>query len=74
MLDEYLWGEVDRVSPEAPVPVVHVKRESRVLGGAGNHRNHVVGVAGSNACDRGSVESLTRRIQCLIRRPARRSG
>jgi len=36
MLDEYLWGEVDRVSPEAPVPVVHVKRESRALGGAGN--------------------------------------
>jgi rfaE bifunctional protein kinase chain/domain len=36
VLDEYLWGEVDRVSPEAPVPVVHVRRESVVLGGAGN--------------------------------------
>ncbi|MBW2242682.1 MAG: D-glycero-beta-D-manno-heptose-7-phosphate kinase [Deltaproteobacteria bacterium] len=36
MLDEYLWGEVDRVSPEAPVPVVHVTRESMALGGAGN--------------------------------------
>ncbi|MCP5057394.1 MAG: D-glycero-beta-D-manno-heptose-7-phosphate kinase [bacterium] len=36
MLDEYLWGDVDRVSPEAPVPVVHVTRESIALGGAGN--------------------------------------
>lgn len=36
MLDEYLWGDVDRVSPEAPVPVVHVTRESMALGGAGN--------------------------------------
>jgi D-beta-D-heptose 7-phosphate kinase/D-beta-D-heptose 1-phosphate adenosyltransferase len=36
MLDEYLWGEVERVSPEAPVPVVHVQRESMALGGAGN--------------------------------------
>lgn len=36
MLDEYLWGDVERVSPEAPVPVVHVTRESMALGGAGN--------------------------------------
>lgn len=36
MIDSYLWGKVDRVSPEAPVPVVSViKRENR-LGGAGN--------------------------------------
>jgi D-beta-D-heptose 7-phosphate kinase/D-beta-D-heptose 1-phosphate adenosyltransferase len=42
MLDEYLWGDVDRVSPEAPVPVVHVKRESRALGGAGNVVRNIV--------------------------------
>lgn len=36
MLDEYLWGEVERVSPEAPVPVVHVQRETLALGGAAN--------------------------------------
>jgi rfaE bifunctional protein kinase chain/domain len=36
MLDEYLWGKVDRISPEAPVPIVAIeKRESR-LGGAAN--------------------------------------
>src|SRR6059036_3214663 len=36
MLDRYLWGRVDRISPEAPVPVVEVERESFALGGAGN--------------------------------------
>jgi rfaE bifunctional protein kinase chain/domain len=46
VLDEYLWGDVDRVSPEAPVPVVHVARESTVLGGAGNVARNVVALGG----------------------------
>ncbi len=36
MLDSYVWGKVDRISPEAPVPVVHVNRREYRLGGAGN--------------------------------------
>ena len=36
MVDRYLWGRVDRISPEAPVPVVEIERESVMLGGAGN--------------------------------------
>lgn len=36
MLDRYFWGEVDRISPEAPVPVVRVTRRSEQLGGAAN--------------------------------------
>jgi len=36
MLDRYLWGRVDRISPEAPVPVVEIERESFTLGGSGN--------------------------------------
>lgn len=36
MLDRYWFGDVDRISPEAPVPVVHVKREEFRLGGAAN--------------------------------------
>lgn len=36
MLDEFLWGKVARISPEAPVPVVEVQRQSYHLGGAGN--------------------------------------
>ncbi|MBE0557992.1 MAG: D-glycero-beta-D-manno-heptose-7-phosphate kinase, partial [Proteobacteria bacterium] len=36
MLDCYLWGEVKRISPEAPVPVFQIRKRSEVLGGAGN--------------------------------------
>ncbi len=36
MLDEYVWGRVERISPEAPVPVLSVTREEFTLGGAGN--------------------------------------
>ena len=36
MLDKYIWGDVSRISPEAPVPVVEVKADTCCLGGAGN--------------------------------------
>jgi len=36
MLDEFIWGDVSRISPEAPVPVVNIQRESTCLGGAAN--------------------------------------
>lgn len=36
MLDHYIWGDVHRISPEAPVPVVHAARESHTAGGAAN--------------------------------------
>ncbi|HEX5026107.1 MAG TPA: PfkB family carbohydrate kinase [Agriterribacter sp.] len=36
MLDTYLWGKVDRISPEAPVPVVAVNKKEYRIGGAGN--------------------------------------
>lgn len=36
MMDRYLYGDVDRISPEAPVPVLHYRREELRLGGAGN--------------------------------------
>src|SRR5271169_6398460 len=36
MLDDFVYGEVSRVSPEAPVPVIAVRREEKVIGGAGN--------------------------------------
>ncbi len=42
MLDEYLWGRVERISPEAPVAVVEVERETRTPGGAGNVVNNLV--------------------------------
>ena len=39
MLDKYIWGNVARISPEAPVPVVEVHKDSSCLGGAGNAAN-----------------------------------
>ncbi|MCP4113382.1 MAG: D-glycero-beta-D-manno-heptose-7-phosphate kinase [Desulfobacteraceae bacterium] len=42
MLDEYLWGDVDRISPEAPVQIVSVRKEEYTPGGAGNVVNNLV--------------------------------
>jgi D-beta-D-heptose 7-phosphate kinase/D-beta-D-heptose 1-phosphate adenosyltransferase len=42
MLDEFIWGRVRRISPEAPVPVVEVDRQTRALGGAGNVVSNLV--------------------------------
>ena len=44
MLDRYLFGSVDRISPEAPVPVVRVTREEERLGGAANVAMNVAGL------------------------------
>lgn len=41
MIDEYLWGDVDRISPEAPVQIVAVKKEESTLGGSGNVINNL---------------------------------
>ena len=41
MIDHYLWGSCERISPEAPVQVVNVDSESMVLGGAGNVINNL---------------------------------
>jgi D-beta-D-heptose 7-phosphate kinase/D-beta-D-heptose 1-phosphate adenosyltransferase len=41
MLDHYIWGKVDRISPEAPVPIVTVYKEDLKLGGAGNVANNL---------------------------------
>jgi D-beta-D-heptose 7-phosphate kinase/D-beta-D-heptose 1-phosphate adenosyltransferase len=47
MLDEYLWGTVSRISPEAPVMVVEVNRTSHCLGGAGNVATNVQAMGGA---------------------------
>ncbi|MCP3898456.1 MAG: D-glycero-beta-D-manno-heptose-7-phosphate kinase [Desulfobacteraceae bacterium] len=47
MIDEYVWGNVDRISPEAPVPVVSVDSTSFTLGGAGNVVNNLVSMGAS---------------------------
>lgn len=46
ILDHYIWGRVSRISPEAPVPVVHVHHESLQLGGAANVFNNISTLGG----------------------------
>lgn len=69
MLDRFVWGRVDRISPEAPVPVVEVVKETVHLGGAANvaynlavlkARPLLVGVVGSDEAGDRLVEELHR--------------
>jgi D-glycero-beta-D-manno-heptose-7-phosphate kinase len=69
MLDHFIWGRVDRISPEAPVPVVRVTHESIHLGGAANVVHNLralggqvvaCGVIGRDAAGRQVLEELRR--------------
>jgi rfaE bifunctional protein kinase chain/domain len=70
MLDRYLWGRVERISPEAPVPVVSIDRETFSLGGAANVAHNLaslgasprlVGPCGDDATGRTLAEDLAAR-------------
>jgi D-beta-D-heptose 7-phosphate kinase/D-beta-D-heptose 1-phosphate adenosyltransferase len=50
MLDRYLWGDATRVSPEAPVPVVHARREEDRAGGAGNVALNLAALGARPSC------------------------
>ncbi|GIW39600.1 MAG: hypothetical protein KatS3mg076_0177 [Candidatus Binatia bacterium] len=69
MLDEFVWGDVERISPEAPVPVVRVTRESVHLGGAANvvHNVRAMG-AKAAACGVVGRDARGRRVVGLLRR------
>jgi len=54
MIDEYLWGDVERISPEAPVQVVAVQNEEFTLGGAGNVVNNLAAL-GADVCTVGVI-------------------
>lgn len=47
MVDHYIWGRVSRISPEAPVPVVHVDKDTFVPGGASNVACNLAGLGGA---------------------------
>ncbi len=49
MVDQFIWGKVSRISPEAPVPVVKVTSESLLLGGCANVLNNVFSMGGKVA-------------------------
>src|SRR5271169_473707 len=68
MLDEFLWGKVTRISPEAPVPVVDIQRRASYPGGAANVARNLAslgaqvglgGVIGEDEPGRHLVELLT---------------
>lgn len=70
MIDEYIWGDVTRMSPEAPVPVVDVQKETLRLGGAANVANNIIsldgkvelcGLVGDDQMGRWMVKDLERR-------------
>ncbi len=70
MLDEFIWGKVSRISPEAPVPVVWAQSESVMPGGAANVANNIralggqvqlIGVVGSDRWADVLLEELTTR-------------
>lgn len=67
MLDEFCWGKVDRISPEAPVPIVQVKTETWRPGGAANvasnlvtlgAKAHIFGIIGDDGAGRRLTEEL----------------
>ena len=68
MLDEFIWGDVSRISPEAPVPVVDIRRESTHLGGAANVLANLVAL-GAKACAIGVVgkDAAAERIRASMR-------
>ena len=49
ILDQFIWGNVSRISPEAPVPVVNVTREELLLGGSANVLRNIISLGGSCA-------------------------
>ncbi|OOG63079.1 bifunctional heptose 7-phosphate kinase/heptose 1-phosphate adenyltransferase [Sinorhizobium sp. A49] len=79
MLDKFVYGDVERVSPEAPIPVLHFREEVQMLGGAANVARNVValggrailvGVIGDDSAGTLISEDLTRKediVGCLVR-------
>ena len=47
ILDKYIWGDVSRISPEAPVPVVEVTQETEMLGGSANVIQNIIALGGN---------------------------
>lgn len=68
MLDQFIWGKVSRISPEAPVPVVDVDHETTMLGGATNVVNNIVSLGGKVlVCGVVGDDYIGRRIFSLLK-------
>lgn len=68
VLDQYIWGTVSRISPEAPVPVVNVSKESTLLGGAANVVNNIHSLGGMvSVCGVIGRDEAGRRLTNIMR-------
>ena len=68
MLDHYIWGNVSRISPEAPVPVVNVTKESVLLGAATNVVNNIPSLGGKvNVCGVIGHDEAGRQLTHMLR-------
>lgn len=70
IVDQFIWGKVSRISPEAPVPVVNVNREEFLLGGSANVLKNIYSLGGQGALcgvigSDSMGEQLTRLVQDL---------
>ena len=86
MIDYYLWGNCERISPEAPVQIVDVTRDSTILGGAGNVIQNllafgasvdIASVIGSDDPGRELVQMLEKLgagVELLVRQPNRKTS
>jgi len=69
MLDEFIWGDVSRISPEAPVPVVWEKRHSFMPGGASNAANNIASLGGEvTLCGVVGSDEASRRLLALLKK------
>ena len=70
MLDKYEWGEVERISPEAPVPVLRTGRQSAQPGGAANVAMNLAGWEHRPRwwASAGATTTRTRWSRCCVRR------
>ena len=67
MMDHYVWGSVSRISPEAPVPVVNVTRETLLLGGAANVVSNIRSLGGqAGICGVIGHDDAGRQLQRLL--------
>ncbi len=86
MIDHYLWGKCERISPEAPVQIVDIEKENTVLGGAGNVISNllalgaqvgVISIVGDDADGRYISENLVERrvvVECLPKISGRKTS
>lgn len=68
MLDHYIWGTVNRISPEAPVPVVNVTKETVLLGAAANVVNNIHSIGGNvSICGVIGRDDAGRQLERMLR-------